>query len=193
MKNVATRALYDYWERLRAGRAAPERSEVDPGSIRTLLGDVFMLELGGTDSHVVRLAGTRICALLGQEWKGRPFAEPFAARDWPEVYKLLDGVAESARPAVAGIQGETADGRTIDLELLVLPLRHRGRTHARLMGSLIAADWPYWAGNIPVTRFQLLSIRHIQPFAGNPEEPGYAMPQIRSGMGRLRLVPGGRA
>jgi hypothetical protein len=193
MKHAATRALFDYWDRLRAGRAAPERSEVDPGSIRALLGDVFMIELGGTDPYAVRLAGTRICSLLGQEWKGRSFTDPFAPRDWPEIYRLLDGVAEAAQPMVGGILGETEDGRTIELELLVLPLRHRGKTHARLMGSLVAADWPYWAGNIPVTRFRLVSIRHLEPASMPRNEQEYAVAQVRSGMGRLRVVPGGRA
>jgi hypothetical protein len=192
MRNAATRALFDYWNCLRAGRAAPERSDVDPGSIRTLLGDVFMIELGGMEPYAVRLAGTRICSLLGQEWKGRSFVEPFAPRDWPEIHRLLDGVAESAQPIVAGIQGETDDGRDIDLELLVLPLRHRGKTHARLMGSLVAADWPYWAGTIPVKRFRLVSIRHLAPGTMHPEEIDFTA-QIRSGMGRLRVVPGGRA
>ena len=132
MKNATTRALHAYWDRLRAGRAAPERGDLDPGAIRTLLGDVFLLEMDGQARHTVRLAGTRICTLLGHEWKGRPFDGPFPDGDRREIHKLLDGVCAAAAPVVAGVTGETADGRQIDLELLMLPLRHRGRTHARL-------------------------------------------------------------
>jgi hypothetical protein len=193
MKQAVTRALYAYWGRLRAGRAAPERSDLDPGSIRTLLGDVFLLESCGKDRHVVRLAGTRICALLGREWKSRPFSEPFAAEDWPELYALLDGVAESATPAVAGITGETPDGRRLDLEMLVLPLRHRGRTNTRILGSLAAGELPYWAGQVPITRFRLNTVRHLLQDDVAAEEFDLVTPPQRMPLGRLRLLPGGRA
>lgn len=191
MKHSATRALYDYWDRLRAGRAAPERSDLDPGAIRSLLGDVFLLEIGGKDRHVVRLAGTRICTLLGRELKERPFAEPFAATDWQELYALLDGVAETSTPAVASIQGETPDGRAIDLEMLLLPLRHRGRTQVRLLGCLVAGDWPYWAGQVPLARFRLLTIRHLRRDNQATVTGLDGTPPVRLN-GPLRMLPGGR-
>jgi hypothetical protein len=191
MKHAPTKALYAYWDKLRAGRSAPDRSDMDPGAIRTLLGDVFLLELGGKDRHVVRLAGTRICTLLGRELKGRPFAEGFAAEDWGDLFALLDGVAGSAVPAVAGIIGETEDGRTLDLELLVLPLRHRGRTHARLLGSLTAADWPYWAGSHALVRLRLVSTRYLTPEPGG--EIDLLTASLRATGGPLRLLPGGRS
>ena len=67
MKHPSSRALYAYWDTLRAGRAAPERGELDPGAIRTILGDVMILEVGGPHRYAVRLAGTRICSLMGRE------------------------------------------------------------------------------------------------------------------------------
>lgn len=192
MKHSATRALHAYWDRLRAGRAAPERSDLDPGAIRALLGDVFLLEIGGKDRHVVRLAGTRICTLLGRELKERPFAEPFAAADWQDLYALVDGVAETSTPAVASVTGETHDGRLIDLEMLLLPLRHRGRTQVRLLGSLVAGDWPYWAGQVPLARFRLQTVRHlrVEDLLVLPGQAETAPPRLN---GPLRLVPGGRA
>ena len=193
MKHAATRALYAYWDRLRAGRAAPERSDLDPGSIRTLLGDVFLLEFGGKDRHLVRLAGTRICALLGREWRSLSFSEPFAAEDLPELHALLDGVTEAAVPAVAGVTGETHDGRRIDLEMLVLPLRHRGRTNTRILGSLAAGEWPYWAGQVRIARFRLNSVRYLRQDYAGPEEFDLVSPPQRMPLGRLRLLPDGRA
>lgn len=190
MKNATTRALYEYWDRLRAGRAAPERSDLDPGAIRTLLGDVFLLEMAGQERHSVRLAGTRICTLLGREWKGHPFAEPFARFEHGELRNLLDGVCSAAAPVVAGAVGETEDGRQIDLELLILPLRHRGRTHARLLGSLSCEKWPYWAGQVPLSRLRLVAVRHLT--AGDRTEAIQAAPLPRPALGRLRLLPGGR-
>jgi hypothetical protein len=193
MKHAVTRSLYEYWDRLRAGRSAPERSDIDPGSIRTLLGDVFLLEFESKDRLLVRLAGTRICTLLGREWKSRPFSEPFAAEDQPELRAIVEAVTDTAVPAVAGIAGETKDGRRFDLELLLLPLRHRGRTNARLLGSLASGDWPYWAGQVPLVRFRLNSVRYLQPPGSAAGELNPVAPPPRLSIGRLRLLPGGRA
>lgn len=194
MKHADTRALYAYWNQLRAGRAAPDRSDLDPGAIRALLGDVFLLEFSGAERHLVRLAGTRICALLGRELKGRAFAEPFAAEEWNELYALLDGVSATVAPAVAGLAGETADGRRLDLEMLLLPLRHRGRTHTRLLGSLVPAEWPYWAGTTPLGRLRLVSIRYLDAeAAAGDREIDLLTPPVRAAAGPLRILPGGRA
>jgi hypothetical protein len=57
MKHPSARALHAYWDRLRAGRAAPERSEIEPGQIGRLLGDVFLLENSVNPRYSVRLAG----------------------------------------------------------------------------------------------------------------------------------------
>ena len=191
MKNSATKALHAYWDRLRGARSAPDRTDLDPGAIRDLLGDVFLLELGGKDRHVVRLAGTRICTLLGRELKDRPFAETFAAEEWHELFRLLDGVAGTSVPVVAGVVGETADGRTLDLELLVLPLRHRGRTHTRLLGSLTSAQWPYWAGSQAVMRLRLVSTRYLAANGG--DDIDLIAASVRAVGAPLRLLPGGRA
>jgi hypothetical protein len=193
MKHAVTRALYEYWDRLRAGRAAPERSDLEPGAIRTLLGDVFLLEFGGINRQTVRLAGTRICTLLGHEWKSRAFAEPFAADALPELRDMLEAVTDSAIPAVAGVAGETQDGRRLDLELLLLPLRHRGRTDVRLLGSLASGDWPYWAGQVPLVRFRLNSVRYLQATDAALGQIDLSPSQTRQPLGRLRLLPGGRA
>lgn len=191
MKNSATKALHAYWDRLRGARSAPDRTDLDPGAIRDLLGDVFLLELGCMDRHVVRLAGTRICTLLGRELKDRPFAETFAAEEWHDLFALLDGVARTAVPVVAGVVGETADGRTLDLELLVLPLRHRGRTHTRLLGSLTSAQWPYWAGSHAIMRLRLVSTRYLAANAG--DDIDLVAASVRAVGAPLRLLPGGRA
>ena len=44
MKLAATMELYAYWNRLRGARSAPERNDVDPGAIRGVLADTFVLD-----------------------------------------------------------------------------------------------------------------------------------------------------
>ncbi len=194
MKHASSRALYDYWNRLRAGRSAPERSDLDPAAIRTLLGDILLLEFTHQDRHTVRLAGTRICSLLGRELKGSAIADFFRHEDRVDLTSMLDCVAAAAMPSVAGIRGETGDGRSLNLEMLALPLRHRGRTHARMLGALTALENPFWAGVTPLVRLQFVTsrqfIREDQPGAG---EIDLLAPARRVEGGPLRLLDGGRA
>jgi hypothetical protein len=159
MKHPSSRELYAYWNHLRAGRAAPERSDLDPGAIRAILGDVMILEVGAQHGYSVRLAGTRICALMGQELKDRNLPEIFAPGDWPELYRLLEAVTKAAAPAIANVVGETEDRRMLGLELLLLPLRHHGRTQARILASLAAHTRPYWATYTPLARLRLGPVR----------------------------------
>ena len=44
MKLAASRELFAYWCGLRGARSAPERDDVDPGAIRGVLADTFILE-----------------------------------------------------------------------------------------------------------------------------------------------------
>jgi hypothetical protein len=188
MKHPSSRALYAYWDTLRAGRAAPERGELDPGAIRAILGDVMILEVGGPRRYTVRLAGTRICSLMGRELRQRAFVEAFAPGDWPELYALLDSTTATATPTIANVIGETEDRRMLGLELLLLPLRHHGRTEARALCSLAAHTRPYWATLVPLAQLRLGSARfknsatdaNIPAFGGLRPTPN------------LRVLPGGR-
>ena len=135
MKHAASRALHAYWDRLRGARAAPDRADLDPGAIRSLLGDVYLLELGMPRQFTIRLAGTRLCTLFCRELKGASLDSLFAAADRGEIADLVSEVTGSVIPMVAGISGETATGQTIDLELMALPLQ-ASRPHPGPAGGL---------------------------------------------------------
>jgi hypothetical protein len=189
MKHAASRALHGYWDRLRNGRAAPERGDLDPRAIRTVLGDVFLLELDKPQQYLVRLAGTRLCALFCRELKGARLDTLFAPEERPEIGDLLAEVADTVTPVVAGLQGQTAEGHSLNLELVALPLRHHGRTQARMIGALAALDVPYWVGTIPLEELRIVSVRRLYPNEANlPDAAGRIRPA-----GRLRVLPGGRA
>lgn len=188
MKHPSARALHAYWDRLRKGRAAPERAEIEPAAIGRLLGDIFLLENSENPRYAVRLAGTRLCALIGHEMRGRGFGAFFAAEDRATLFGLVEAVADGQVPAVASLVGETDDGRNLDLEMLLLPLRHRGRTHARMLGSIVPLDVPYWTGTAPLARLRLKTLRVIHPVApGTGDFAG----QRDTASPRLRVVKGG--
>jgi hypothetical protein len=49
----------------------------------------------------------------------------------------------------------------VDLEWLLLPLRHRGYNHVRLIGSIAPLTVPYWLGNSPVMTIALNGHRFV--------------------------------
>lgn len=188
MKHPSARALYAYWDRLRKGRAAPERAEIDPGAIGRLLGDIFLLENSENPRHAVRLAGTRLCALIGHEMRGRGFGAFFAAEDRATLFGLMEAVADGQVPAVASLIGETDDARSLELEMLLLPLRHRGRTHARMLGAIMPLDVPYWTGTSPLARLRIKTLRMVHAAIG---ETANFTGLRQGGTARLRVVQGG--
>ncbi len=95
--------------------------------------------------------------------KGTSLDSLFAPGERGEIAELVSEVTGSVIPMVVGVGGETAAGQTLDLELMALPLRHRGRTQARLLGSLAALDVPYWVGTVPVERLRIVSARRLYP------------------------------
>lgn len=163
MKHTSTRALFNYWNRQRGSRPAPERGDIDPISIRHELGDVFMLAADFVDQLRFRLAGTRVCALFNREIKGETFAALWDENSRNSIAQVIAAVNDERGGVVAGVVGRAADGATVDLELLLLPLAHTGHARIRAIGTLVALAPPYWLGVKPVTELHLTALRHIGP------------------------------
>jgi hypothetical protein len=94
MKHSSTRAVFEYWNKRRGMRPAPDRSEIEPSEIRLALGDTFMLAADFVDQLRFRLAGTRVCALFCREIKGEVFSEAFSEPSRKAVEELLTIVNE---------------------------------------------------------------------------------------------------
>jgi hypothetical protein len=163
VKHSSTRALYAYWNERRGARPAPDRGDIEPGAIRTALGDSFILGLDPAGGHNFRLAGTRVCSVFGRELKGETFEALWGDSDRAAARDLLAIVANEIAGVVAGVTGATSEGYPVDLELLLLPLRHRGSSQARQIGVLAPLTVPFWLGASPLTLLALKSHRHIGP------------------------------
>ena len=61
MQQATSRQLYAYWDRVRNGRIAPRRFEIEPAKIAKLLPETFIVESVGSLGYRFRLAGTKIC------------------------------------------------------------------------------------------------------------------------------------
>ncbi len=162
MKQKSTVALFQYWDRLRSGRTAPKRTEIEPADIKTMLADTFILERDLRGDAVFRLAGTRLCAAFGRELKGFAFASLFGHADQGMAAELARGGFARKAVSVAIVQGMTRQGRTLDFELLLLPL-DSGSESPRALGSICPFDKPFWLGADPVVECAIATTRVIDP------------------------------
>jgi hypothetical protein len=94
MKHTSNLELFKYWNKLRGARLAPDRSEIDPGEIRKVLGDTFVFEADGHGNFPLRIAGTRLCALFGRELKGESFVNLWHQSGQSTVRELIGAVME---------------------------------------------------------------------------------------------------
>ena len=180
------------------GRTAPERSDIDPAAIRHILAYTFVLEVtGGAQPRprrtVFRLSGTRLDALFGRELRGTGFARIWTGRGAAMAEAMLDGVLDDRAGAVAAVRGGPHGAEAIDLELLLLPLRHQGHTHARVLGSLATAAAPGWMGLRAAAPLDMSTVRNLSADVGLPVDPsevaGLARPS-RAFAARPPVVPG---
>jgi len=162
MRQDTSMELFQYWDRLRQNRPAPKRTDIEPADIKSLLADTLILERDVRGEPVFRLAGTRICAIFGQELKGFSFASLWAARDRRVISRLAESCFSNKAVVVVSFQGLTRTGRSNPFEMLLLPL-DGGRDNPRALGSIVAEDRPYWLGADIIEESTITSLRVIDP------------------------------
>lgn len=157
MKHPSTREFFAYWDEKRGDARAPDRSEIEPGAVRELLGDIFVLSYDAASGYPFRVAGTRVCALLGCDLKDRSFSALFTPDARREIEEIIAVVSEEMLAAVAGITATSQDGSVAHLELLLLPFNARAHTPISLTGLLAPFD-----GEHSLLRdFKLISWRYL--------------------------------
>lgn len=168
MKHGASRILFEYWDEIRAERPAPERGDIQPSAIKSVLGDTFILEMAKGNAFRYRLAGTRLCSLFCRELKGRNFLDGWQDKDRQAVTAMLSAITQDGAAAVISFTGTTELGQSVDLELLLLPIRVQGEGCTRILGCMAPLKRPFWLGAQPITRFTITSLRLIWPDDDSP-------------------------
>ena len=157
MKHPSNREFFAYWDEKRGTARAPDRSEIEPGAVRELLGDIFVLSYDADAGYPFRVAGTRVCALLGCDLKDRSFSALFTPDCRNEIEGVVGAVAEEMLAAVAGITATAQDGSQAHLELLLLPFNTRAHTPISLTGLLA----PFGERHSRLSDFKLTSWRYL--------------------------------
>ena len=119
VKHPSTRQLFAYWDAQRGSRRAPERDDIDPGAIRRVLADTFMLAVDARAGHPFRIAGTRVCAAFGRELRSTAFIDLWRGEDRQLLADLLAAVSLETIAIVASARAEGANGEIV-FELLLL-------------------------------------------------------------------------
>jgi hypothetical protein len=159
VKLAASQELYSYWNLLRGRRSAPERSEIDPGAIRGVLADTFILEVDSLRRYPIRISGTRTNSLFARELKGGAFLDLWQASEQHEIATILASVADEAIAVLAGVSTRPQGLQPLDFELLLLPLRYHGNMQARVLGAISPASLPSWIGLLPAAPMTMSSLR----------------------------------
>jgi hypothetical protein len=159
MKHPSSREFFAYWDAKRGDARAPDRSEIEPGAVRELLGDIFVLSYDHDGGHPFRVAGTRLCALAGCDLKDKGFAALFTPEARGEIDDIITNVCEETLPAIAGITATSERGTPAHLELLLLPFNNRAHAPVSLTGLLA----PFESDFVTLSDFQLTSWRYLHP------------------------------
>jgi hypothetical protein len=157
MKHPSNREFFAYWDDKRGDTRAPERSDIEPGAVRELLGDIFVLSYDSDAGYPFRVAGTRACALLGRDLKDQSFSSLFAADSRREIEDIIGCVAEEMLAAVAGISAISENDSLAHLELLLLPFNTRAHSPVSLTGLLA----PFERDLTTLRDFRLTSWRYL--------------------------------
>ena len=161
MQLSVSKELYAYWESIRAGRVSPERNDVQPGAIRSILADTFVLDFDTENGFPFRIAGSKTNALFLAELRGVSFLELWREPDREEINTILHRTASETRPCCLGAEAQPPGLSRLEIEATLFPLRHHGSTHARVLGSLAAASSPHWLGLIGAGLMTLASVRAL--------------------------------
>jgi len=160
MRHPANKILYGYWRGFKGERAAPDCHEMDLTNVFRTLSDAFVIETELSYFVPAQLCGARVGAFWPPERPSRSFLGIWSEAGREDVRTILRIVTDDATPVVAGARGYLVGGIEIaDFELLLLPIRYFGKTHARVLGSLAPGEQPLWLGRTPVEALNIVSLR----------------------------------
>lgn len=178
MRHTNTKALYEYWNTRRLGRTAPARADIAPRDLSGLLAHLFLLRRMDADHHVFRLAGSALCQMHKREFKDQNFLSLWRGQDRSHMSALLEGALTAPAPATALAEAQSLEGRAVEVEIAILPLKGPEGLVDRVLGLY----QPLTAGRLngrPVVRHAL---REIYPAVRPAQSINvFALQNVRAG------------
>lgn len=132
------RPLFQYWDRKRQGRRAPELWDVSPAEIPYPVQDnVVLIEIGSDGRLFVTVAGAALFDAWGFEWSGRHVDQLPFGRDHLDWLLQDDGCRRRVAPRL-GVADLDRGARL--LHWLKLPLVDEGGDVAMIMAHVALED-----------------------------------------------------
>ena len=191
MNDLMLSSLKSYWDRLRAGRVAPYRAEIDPRQFESALENTFIVEKLAPDTMRVRLAGTKICEMMGMEMRGMEPGALIQEADRVRFERLLNVVMNE--PAVIELKLAAPNRAGVyRAKMLLMPLRSDFGDINRVIGctsgdgDLFAAPLAFAIEDVAVT-----PVEPSQSVEARAAMPGFADARIeRSDLTALLALQG---
>lgn len=188
LRHNGSKALLDYWNALRADRAAPWRAEITPAGLgRLLTPHVFILEALSSGATRLRLSGAALHDIFGLELRGMEAAAAMEAEHRAQFLSLIRETLEKPGFAVMNGRMRPVSGAAapLEAELVMLPLRSDFGRLDRVIGAVhLLSEEPV---SPAARRFQVTSTS----FQELPETtfqaealPGFAEPSATAFTGR---------
>jgi hypothetical protein len=146
MRHKTTQTVFDYFNRVRDGKSAPLRADIDPNELKSVLPNVFILGTTRNGGPVFRLAGTRICALLGRELRGEDFMNLWHGPNRHKMKLATEAVLANQAPLTIDVSTFADEEDQGHMEMLLAPLSSRSGVYDRLIGSLVDLGHPLLIG-----------------------------------------------
>ncbi|MEM7744584.1 MAG: PAS domain-containing protein [Pseudomonadota bacterium] len=147
------RSLYNYWNRLRAGRTTPMRSDIDPRDMECDARNLFILENLGRGNIRFRLAGTAIVDAFGMELRGMNARAIMSTSSRESFTALINEALEDPGAGYARLR-DTNDKDQV-WEINLLPLRSDFGMIDRVIGCLHPITSPKRSGRSTPLRFRI--------------------------------------
>ncbi|MBY8975619.1 PAS domain-containing protein [Rhodobacteraceae bacterium NNCM2] len=134
MLHTQTRALFAYWDQLRAGRDVPFRSEINPREMNCDARHLFILEHLGNSNIRFRLAGSAIGDAFGMELRGMSIRAIMEGKSRESIAALIAEVLDEPGVGYARLIEDSASAT--NWEIVLLPLRSDFGKIDRVIGAL---------------------------------------------------------
>ncbi len=158
----SSRALFRFWDTVRAERSAPSRADLDLTKVRTLVPNLFIAEYA-TKARMFRwrLAGTAICELYHQELTGTNMLAGWDGFESDIIARFLDTTITARQPSVLRFRLQTDRDQLIGTELMAFPMLAADGFTTHIFGGLFPFREIWSLDYSSLTHFQLSAARSV--------------------------------
>ncbi len=156
-----SRALFSFWETMRAEAAAPRRSALDLRRIRDIVPNLLIIEPDSASAgYRWRLAGTAVCNLYQRELTGTDALLGWDSFETDVLKRFLTGVVNALQPCLLRFRMFTDLNQLIGAELIGLPLQANDGS-IQVFGGLFPFREIHSLGHRAISTIELSAARSI--------------------------------